>query len=83
METSHDVKDLESTYLECCQEPSILQPSLNLFNSVHENWDVILLRARGVAKMIFHGPFYSNICILFSEALGRLILKTSLLWRDC
>lgn len=57
IETSYDVKDLNSKYLECDQKLSIAALFLNLVNSVHENCDVILLRTGRVAKMIFHSPF--------------------------
>lgn len=61
IKSSYDVKDLNSTYLECYQQLSIAAPFLNLVTSIHENCDVILLRAGKVAKMIFHSPFKSNI----------------------
>ena len=61
IKSSYDVKDVNSTYLECYQQLSIAAPFLNLVTSVHENCDVILLRAGKVAKMIFHSPFKSNI----------------------
>lgn len=57
IKTSYDVKDLNCTYLECYQKLSIASPFLNLVDSVHENYDVILLRAGRVAKMIFHSLF--------------------------
>lgn len=57
IKTSYDVKDLNCTYLECYQKLSIAAPFLNLVDSVHENYDVILLRAGRVAKMIFHSLF--------------------------
>lgn len=57
IETSYDMKDLNSTSLECYQKLSIAALFLNLVNSVHESCDVILLRTGRVAKMIFHSPF--------------------------